>query len=131
MPRYVFTPAAVTSTGTPQRIQVWDRAVGGRRLFDLYTIDGSDNTLLGITQGTIVTDSVGNITPFVGPADITTVFLHVFGAGSRTAQTFARIAQSESRAAKPVVTGSKAANAALTSLIAALVAQGIITDTTT
>lgn len=32
--------------------------------------------------------------------------------------------------AKPTVTGSKGANAALTSLIAALVAQGLIIDTT-
>jgi hypothetical protein len=31
---------------------------------------------------------------------------------------------------KPTVTGSKGANAALTSLIAALVAQGLIIDTT-
>lgn len=31
---------------------------------------------------------------------------------------------------KPTVTGSKGSNAALTSLIAALVAQGLITDTT-
>lgn len=32
--------------------------------------------------------------------------------------------------AKPTVTGSKGANAALTSLIAALVSLGLITDTT-
>lgn len=33
--------------------------------------------------------------------------------------------------AKPTVTGAKGANVALASLIAALVAQGLITDTTT
>lgn len=37
---------------------------------------------------------------------------------------------SQTPAAKQTVTGSKGANAALTSLIAALVAYGLITDTT-
>jgi hypothetical protein len=131
MSRYVFTPSSVTSTGSPQRLTFWDRAVGGRRVFDVYQLDGSDNPTLGYPNGVILTDAAGAVAPFIGPDDVTTIWLHPAGAGSRTAVAAARLAQSETRTAKSAITGSRASNAALASLLAALAAQGLITDSTT
>lgn len=53
--------------------------MGGRRLLDLYSINGSDETTLGITQGVLLTDAAGNIPTFAGPDDISSVFIHQSG----------------------------------------------------
>lgn len=83
MPRYIFSPPAVPSTGQPQHVQIWDRAVAGRRLFDCYSVDGSDNTALAITNGVIVSDAAGNLPTFAGPEDTATLYIHVYQAANR------------------------------------------------
>jgi hypothetical protein len=101
MPRFIFTPAAVTSTGLVQRIQCWDRLVGGNRLIDLWTVDGSDNILSGITNGILLTDTSGQPPTFAGPPDISTLYHHVHGVQTRTPLSAVRSTNMPSSAPAP------------------------------
>lgn len=70
-------------------------------------------------------DATGSLPLFLGPSGATVVYTRTPSGQVET------LYPNVSGAASVNVTGSKGANAALTSLIAALVAQGLITDSTT
>lgn len=94
MPRYIYAPAALTSNGQTQRVTYHSRQSGGMRYFDLYTVDGSDNISVGLSNGVGVTDTSGNITPFAGPDDVASMWQQVGqtgGGAARTQVTAARV----------------------------------------
>lgn len=96
MPRYIFAPDDIASTGSVQRLEFYDRATGGKRLTDLYTIDGSDNTVDAISNGVVLTDELGaGIGSFAGPDDMNPIYMSVNGSSSRTLVEAARMAASQ------------------------------------
>lgn len=130
MARYVFTPSAITSTGRVQNVTFWDRQTGGSQIRELFTSDGSDNIVASIPNGVVTTTAVGALPTFIGPNETSSLWQKVGDSTSRTRVDAVRPVASSERLTKPAVTGSRAANAALASLLTALASAGIITDST-
>jgi hypothetical protein len=131
MARYVFTPSSITSTGRFQNVTFWDRQVSGSQIRDLYATDGSDNISDPIPNGVVITtNAIGGMPTIIGPNEVSSMWMRVGDSPSRARVDAVRPVASSERTTKPAVTGSRAANAALASLLTALASAGIITDST-
>jgi hypothetical protein len=100
-------------------LTIWSARTGGTQITDLLDKDSVATT-------TVTSDADGSIV-YYGPNNDLSVHWADSGQGSRIA-----IRPSYPYGGtKPTVTGSKGGNAALTSLLTALAALGIVTDSTT
>lgn len=91
MSRQIFVPsalsdlvAAIKARAVPGTgVTVWDRALGGQRLTDLYTVGTGDLPSLPIPNG-VLTASVSGVLPtFMGPDEVSTVYVEYKGGSAR------------------------------------------------
>jgi hypothetical protein len=89
MPRYIFSPANVTTGGRPARVTVYRSSTSPNRVVDLYRITTGDQLAEPISNGVIVVASDGDPGEFAGPVDVETLFLAT-DEGNRTEVTALR-----------------------------------------
>lgn len=89
MPRFIFSPSAVTTGGREARVTLYRSSTDTNRVKDLYRVDGNDLVSSAISNGVIVTAADGVVGSFAGPDDVSTLYIAT-NEGSRSAVQAAR-----------------------------------------
>ena len=89
MPRFIFSPSAVTTGGREARVTFYRSSTSTNQVKDLYRVDVNDLINAPITNGTIVTAADGVVGSFAGPDDVSTLYIAT-NEGSRSAVQAAR-----------------------------------------
>lgn len=76
MARFIYDPAPITARGTPRSITVWDKAVGGNQIMDLWLPNAQDEIEEALPNGKLFVPAGDTKIPvFVGPEGVDVVYV--------------------------------------------------------